>query len=92
MGKVKKTKENLKKCACIKCPSYTLMCKMKGIPANVSAMVKGLEKAEHMEGMFCAFDKSKCIEKEEGCICGSCPIYKENNLDKYYYCTAKNGK
>lgn len=92
MSNVDKTTENLKKCKCIKCPSYTFMCKVKGVPANVSALVKGVKKADHMEGMFCAFNKSKCIETEQGCICTTCAIYKENNLTKGYYCTAESGK
>lgn len=31
--------------------------------------------------------KSKCILEEKECICGKCEVFKENNLDKSYYCT-----
>jgi hypothetical protein len=59
---------------------------MKSMPSNIRAMMKDIGKVDHMEGMFCAFDKSKCITDEKGCTCMTCAIYKENNLDKAYYC------
>jgi hypothetical protein len=89
---VARTKENLKKCLCMKCPSYTFICKMKNMPVNMAAMMKGVENAEHMEGLFCAFGKSKCIDAEKGCICPSCEVYKENGLAKAYFCLAEGGK
>ena len=42
--------------------------------------------------MFCAFGKSKCITEEKGCVCGSCAVHAENNLDKTYYCMMNGGK
>ena len=51
-----------------------------------------LDKKDHMEGMFCAFEKSNCIDTEKGCICGKCELYKENSLNKGYYCLATGGK
>ncbi|MBI2139570.1 DUF2769 domain-containing protein [Candidatus Woesearchaeota archaeon] len=90
MAKVEKSKENLKKCSCMKCPSYTFMCKMKNMPGNMMSMMKGdLSKVAHMEGMFCAFGKSKCINIGKGCICATCDVYKENSLNKLYYCLAE---
>ncbi|MBW6486920.1 MAG: DUF2769 domain-containing protein [Syntrophobacterales bacterium] len=38
-----------------------------------------------MEGMYCAFEKSKCIDESKGCICAECALYKKNNLNKSYY-------
>ncbi|OEU41463.1 hypothetical protein BGV40_14755 [Methanosarcina sp. Ant1] len=93
MGNVTKSKENLKKCICIKCPSYTFACKVKAIPGGIADMLKrDISEVEHMEGMFCAFGQSKCITDDKGCICGDCDVYKENNLDKFSYCTVLNGK
>lgn len=93
MIKVEKTKENLKKCICMKCPSYTFMCKMKSMPKNMMTMMKGdISKVKHMEGMFCAFGKSNCIDTEKGCICATCEVFKENKLSKFYYCTVQKGK
>ena len=82
MGAVAKTKENLKKCLCMKCPTYTFMCKMKNMPGNMAAMMSDIGKKDHMEGIFCAFGKSKCIDEEKGCICMTCAVFKENNLYK----------
>lgn len=92
MGTVARTKENLKKCLCMKCPSYSFACKMKNMPTNMMAMIEGVDKADRMEGMFCAFSKSKCIDTEKGCICPTCSLWKENNLSKSYFCTADGGK
>ena len=83
---VAKTKENLKKCICMKCPSYTFMCKVKSMPANMMAMVSDVSTVDHMEGMFCAFGKSKCIDEKQGCICGNCEIFKEYDLKDGYFC------
>jgi len=35
-AKVPKTKENLKKCIYMKCPSYTFTYKMRSMPGNIS--------------------------------------------------------
>ncbi len=86
MMKVDKTKENMKKCICMECPSYTFMCKIKSMPANVMAKVTDVAAAEHVEGMFCAFGKSACIEENKGCICGNCLLFREYSLKKGYFC------
>lgn len=86
MSKVTKTKENLKKCLCMKCPTYTFMCKVKSMPSNILAMMGDFAKKDHMEAMYCAFDKSKCITEEKSCICMTCALFNEYNLDKAYYC------
>ncbi len=85
-GTVARTRDNLKKCRCIKCPTYTFMCKIKTMPVNIAAMMSDIGKVGHMEAMFCAFGNSKCISEEKGCICMTCALFKENNLDKAYYC------
>ncbi|MCK5039667.1 MAG: DUF2769 domain-containing protein [Candidatus Aenigmarchaeota archaeon] len=93
MTKVEKSKENLKKCICMKCPSYKLGCKMKSMPKNMMTMLKGnISELNHFEGLFCAFENSNCITEESGCICANCELYKENKLDKLYFCTQTEGK
>ena len=86
MTQVAKTKANLKKCRCMRCPSYTFMCKMRNMLGLMMAMMGDISKKNHLEAMYCAYDKSNCITKERGCICMSCALFKENNLDKAYYC------
>ena len=83
---VARTRENLGKCQCMKCPTYTFMCKIRNMPGNIMAMMRDIGKVDHMEAMFCAFGDSRCITDEKGCICPTCAIYAENNLDKTYYC------
>lgn len=92
MSQVAKSKDNLAKCQCMKCPTYTMMCKMLNMPGNVISMMGDVAEKEHIEAMYCAFNKSKCIAEEKGCMCGQCLVHAENNLDKGYYCLVTSGK
>lgn len=92
MSKVEKTKDNLKKCICMKCPSYNFACKMKSMPGNMILMMGNMEDKLHAEAMFCAYEKSSCIDEEKGCHCAQCELFKEHSLGKTYFCTVTNGK
>ncbi len=94
MTTVAKTRENLKKCKCMSCPSYTLGCKMKAIPKMMIGMMTGadISKKEHIEGLFCAFEQSNCIKEKKGCVCLTCPVAVENSLTKQYFCLTKEGE
>jgi len=92
MSKVPKTKANLMKCKCMQCPSYNFACKIKSMPGNVILVIGDMEDKLHAETMFCAYEKSHCIDEEKGCICGSCELYKEYDLEKVYFCTKTDGK
>ncbi len=92
MSKVGKTRENLKKCVCMKCPSYNFACKVKSMPSNVILIVGGTEDKIHAEAMFCAYEKSNCIDEEKGCICDTCELFEEYQLEKGYFCTKTGGK
>jgi hypothetical protein len=41
---------------------------------------------------FCLEGKSICIKNERGCLCMPCPVQKQNNFDKVYYCIRGNYK
>lgn len=86
MSKVAKTRENLQKCRCNECPSYTIGCKVKNYPVNLLRMIEGMENAEHFEGMFCAYGTSKCIAEDRGCLCENCDVFHENNLHRDEFC------
>ena len=88
---VEKTKENLKKCICMDCPSYTMGCKIRSIPENLFKLAEDLEKVDHYEKMFCAFSKSACIKEDEGCICPECEIHKMYDLNREDYCIVSGG-
>lgn len=92
MSTVARTVENLKKCRCTDCPSYTTGCKFKNYPVNLFKLADGLDNIEHFEGMFCAFEKSSCIREDKGCLCEECPVFAENNLNRDEYCMATGGK
>lgn len=87
---VEKSLDNLKKCICRKCPSYTLECKIKEMPHNLWELAvhhSDLNKIDHFEGMYCAFGKSECIHEPKGCICKECELAKQYELTEEYFCT-----
>ena len=91
MSKVPKTLESLKKCDCMKCPSFTDECKEKAMP-EIKELKEGKMDRAHAEAMFCAYEKSACISKEIGCICPTCALFSEYNLENNYYCITTGGK
>ena len=46
-----------------------------------------LKNKNHYEKMFCAFEKSNCIHANKGCLCRSCPNFKQYGLQNCTYCT-----
>lgn len=92
MHTVARTSENLQKCRCSVCPSYTTRCKVKNYPLNLLRIIDGIDNMEHFEAMFCAFGKSNCIHEDKGCLCENCEVFSENNLSKDEYCMSANGR
>lgn len=93
MTRVDKTKENVKTCLCMSCPSYGFACQMKAMPKNTAVMMKSdISQVEHMENMFCGFGKSNCIDQEKGCVCPDCQVHKKYDLKEMYYCLQDGGK
>ena len=43
---------------------------------------------EYNEGLFCAVGATRCDMAANGCICKNCPVYLENELGSWYYCTS----
>lgn len=83
VNKMGKTKEEAKKMIedfKKKLPMVQKMCVCKGCQSYV--------KDETVVG-FChpLVGKSKKITQEKGCICGSCPVYKQMKMKFGYYCT-----
>lgn len=87
---VEKTKENLKMCQCMHCPSYTTGCKIKNMPENIVHLIEGLNETDNFEGMYCAYSKSRCITEDKGCLCDNCEVHKKYDLKREDYCL-KNG-
>lgn len=92
MSKVERTRENVFKCQCKKCPTYEFTCKMKSIPGNMILLVSDMSDKIHAETMFCAFEKSSCIESGKGCLCVGCEVQKKYELKNTYYCLETGGK
>lgn len=51
-----------------------------------------LECKEEITFCLAKSGKSRCIEKENGCICGGCPIEKKMGFMHGYYCTRGSEK
>lgn len=89
--RVEKNKENLKSCICMDCPSYSMGCKIRSMPENLFKLAEDLEKVEHYEKMFCAFDKSECIKEDKGCLCQNCKVHQKYALNREDYCIVTGG-
>lgn len=70
MTLIEKNDKNLKKCSCIKCPSYNDCAKGKKESLYCAEIV----------------GKSKCKYKMNGCLCMTCPVHAKFNLKAGYYC------
>ncbi len=93
MKKVPRTRENLMKCLCKSCPSYTFACKLMAVPGDIILVFDTINDDKlHAETMFCAYEKSQCINEEKGCKCPDSEVYKENELGNTYFCTNNGGK
>jgi len=92
MSKVARTRENLFKCLCKKCPTYSFTCKIMSMPGNAILLIDPKEDRPWAETMFCAYSKSRCIQEEKGCLCVQCEVYRENELTNTYFCLADGGK
>jgi hypothetical protein len=87
MGKAEKSIENIQKCICMKCPTYKSAYEKKSMPDDMTNMIKrDFSNMDNPERLFCASGKSRFIDEKKGCICESCPVYKENGLTSGYYC------
>jgi hypothetical protein len=91
MSSVPKTKENLMKCQCMNCPTYSDKCKEQSKP-ELEELQNGNMDRTHAEAMFCAYEKSNCINEEKQCICPTCPLFSEYNLTNNYFCIQTGGK
>ena len=89
---VQKTKGNLKKCLCMKCPSYVFACKVKSMAGNVILRVGDMENKIHAEALFCAYEPSNCIDELRGCLCEDCEVLLDNDLENGFYCKVDGGK
>ena len=87
--RVEKNMENLCSCLCLECPSYTKGCKNKHKIDDFSDVL--INDKEHLEIMFCAFDKCDCIKENNGCLCGQCRVHKKYNLNNEDYCIYSGG-
>lgn len=91
MHKIEKSKENVQKCLCLQCPSYSQSCQIKNTVGTSYKLMTEVDKIKHLELMFCAFEKSRCINESKGCLCKQCEIYQEYNLRHCGYCLKTGG-
>jgi hypothetical protein len=70
MSKVPITEKNMGHCRCPYCP----------VLKNSSCDKKKV--------LFCATGKAKCtdLDQNQACLCPTCLVWEENNLQLMYYC------
>lgn len=89
---VERSMENLDKCLCMKCISYTGHCKMKNAPENFLKLLENYKETNHYEKMYCAYEQSQCIKEMQNCLCSKCNVYHKYKLKKSYYCLKTGGQ
>ncbi len=55
-------------------------CLCPGCPTHNKCMKDNEEK------LFCSRGKTECNPEQKGCLCGTCPVEKEYELNDFYYC------
>lgn len=89
--------ENIEKCQCPNCPvqgkSTCFQEKIKGVNAIVESEEEDLnQKSEDIPEVYCASGIAACkdLDRNEPCICPTCPVWEENNLldshPNMYFC------
>ena len=66
--RVERSMENIDKCLCMKCISYTGHCKMKNAPENFLKLLENYKETKHYEKMYCAYEQSHCIKEMQKCF------------------------
>lgn len=44
------------------------------------------------ELLYCSRGKSTCEVAAVQCVCGECPVWRENELSSYYFCMRGDGE
>ena len=89
---VERSIENMDKCLCMKCISYTNMCKIKNAPENFLKLLENYKETNHYEKLYCAYEQSHCIKDMQECMCSKCEVYHKYNLQKEYFCIKSGGQ
>ena len=55
-------------------------CACPGCPSFNACMRQG------GEALYCAIGATTCALDRTGCICGSCVVFRQNELSAFYYC------
>ncbi len=90
--RVEKTQENISLCLCLRCPSYSPVCRIKNALQNKNQQTPDLAVRTHYEKMFCAFQKSNCIHIDRGCLCAQCAVFQKYALNREEFCLHAGGK
>ena len=56
------------------------LCLCPGCPTHNECM------KDNNERLFCSRGKTNCDLEKKGCLCGTCPVERNNGLTDFYYC------
>jgi hypothetical protein len=76
---------NISKCMCPKCPVQSKSQCASGNLATIKAsLAKTALVREDIPGVYCSTGTATCkdLDPKQTCICGSCAVFGENNLEK----------
>lgn len=83
MSRVDVNETNLKHCRCPVCP-------VQKNSECVQEKLKQTSSPDRLNGamLYCSIGKSQChdLDGSEGCLCPTCLVWEQYNLDSMYYC------
>lgn len=96
MPKVAFSMGNLKKCQCPACPVQAQSkCVAEKVKALKEQMPKTVPKPKDVvPGVYCSQGMAVCkdLDPSKTCICPTCAVWTENNLQSQYYCQRGNAE
>jgi hypothetical protein len=95
MPKVDFNMDNIKKCQCTVCPVQAQSeCVAKKMKILKKQMSQSVPKPEDVPGVYCSQGQAVCKDLDPGkaCVCPTCAVWTENNLQSNYYCQKGNAE
>jgi hypothetical protein len=95
MPKVKLDNKNIRHCRCPQCPvqmkSACSAKKSEEMKNNPNPETLSLEK---IPGVYCSSGIASCddLDDKQTCMCPTCLVWDENNLQSTYYCMRGNAE
>lgn len=93
MSKVKLSANNIRHCRCPQCPvQVKSVCSSQNLEEMKKAPNVEELAPEKVPVVYCSIGKAGCsdLDPNQACMCPTCLVWDENNLQSMYYCVKGN--